>query len=67
MRDKADSRSNRVVCIALVECGDGKPQSKNSSQIFYEQGHSELKIELSSFGTGPNRTSFEKSQNYPTP
>ena len=30
------------VCIALAEWRDRKPQSKISSQIFYEQGHTEL-------------------------
>lgn len=39
---------------------EGKPQSENSNQIFYEQGHSEPINELSSFGADPKENSIKR-------
>lgn len=44
---------------ALVEYRDGKPQSKDTAQIFYEWGHCKLKNELSNVGTSPKCWCFK--------
>lgn len=59
IQHKRYSRVNSDVSTALVEYRDGKLQSKDTAQIFYEWGHCKLKNELSNVGTSPKCWCFK--------